>query len=58
MKDPGALDRQKSPLDFLDGEGKQLRACTRCPLRADNSHTSELRSVFSDVHAAGENRLD
>lgn len=35
----------------------QLRARTRCPLRADNSHTSELRSVFSDVHAAGENVL-
>ena len=35
----------------------QLRARTRCPLRADNSHTSELRSVFSDVHAAGENDL-
>ena len=35
----------------------QLRARTRCPLTADNSHTSELRSVFSDVHAAGENDL-
>ena len=36
----------------------QLRARTRCPLRAANSHTSELRSVFSEAHVPGKNEFD
>ena len=48
---------EKATLGFFDNR-MQPATRTHCPLKADNSHTRGLISIFPDAHVAGKNMLD